>query len=89
MDVGQALLHDPEDGGFSFPGQPAHGLVVGKANFNLAAFGEAIHIPGESGSQPGLVQQRRMQQVRHGAQLAGEFIDEENAIGDRPAEIGT
>ena len=81
MHVGQRFLHDAEDGGFTFAGQAAQ--VRGRFQFhrNVAAFGKFFDEPAQRGVQTHFVEQRRMQQVRDGAQVVGHVAQDFQAIG--------
>ena len=61
MNVGQALLQDPEQRKFERTGQAAQVFRHIQTGLNAAAFRETLHIPFRRGSETSLIQQRRMQ----------------------------
>ena len=81
MHVGEGFLDDAEDGGFTFAGQAAQVRGQFQFHLNVAAFGKFFDEPAQRGAQTHFVEQRRMQQVRDGAQVVGHIAQDFQAIG--------
>src|SRR3984957_7008484 len=69
--VGERFLHDAEDGGFAFAGEAAEVRRQLDFDRNVAALGKFFDEPAQRRLQTHFVEQRRMQQVRDGAQVIG------------------
>src|ERR1700730_788414 len=80
MDIGKTLLHDSENRSFEFSGEASNGGVKTKVNLDFAALGESFDIPAHCGEQAGLVEQRRVQQMRHRAQVPGQLFNQAQAF---------
>ena len=77
LNVGEAFLHDAEECDFDGLRQAAEVLGKDEFGFNAAAFTEAVNIFLEGGDQAKFIEQRRMQQVGEGANLAGHLLEED------------
>ena len=84
MYVGESLLHNPENCGFDFIRKPAQVRREIEINGYFASFGEALDEPLNGGGQASLIQQRWVQQVRHGAQFLRHFAHQFKALLTRP-----
>ena len=83
VNVGQALLHDAENCGFHVRGEAAQVLGYFELNFDLAAFRKSLDVPVQSRAQADFVQQRRMQQVRNGADFSADLLHQFRVLRDR------
>ena len=64
MNVGQTLLHDAEYHQLHFAGESAEVFRNFQRDIQLAALVQALNVPKQRSGKPGLVQQRRVQQIR-------------------------
>src|ERR1700678_1091008 len=80
-DIGQCFLNDPEGCGLYLRRQPwkIPGLNL-ERRFDAAALGKSIHIPGKRRLQTNLIEQRRMQEMRHCADLLNRAINNLNDL---------
>src|ERR1700722_14815782 len=79
--VGERFLHDAEDGGFTFAGEASEVRRQLDFDRNVAALGKFLDEPAQRGLQTHFVEQRRMQQVRDGAQVIGHVAQDFQAVG--------
>src|SRR5208282_2972651 len=75
LNVGQAFLDDPEEGRLSFLGQPAKSGRNSHLHPDAAPLAESLSVFLYCGGQSQLIEQRRMQQVRECADLAGHVLE--------------
>src|SRR5580693_3722574 len=80
MDVGEAFLHDAEYRGFEIARETAEIGGQIEVDPNTAAFGKSFEIEAQGGGKANFIQQRRMKQVRNGAELFREFGDDVDAF---------
>jgi hypothetical protein len=73
VNVGEALLHNSKQSDFEVTREPPKIIGQFQVDIDFAPFAEAIDIPLEGGLQTDFVKQRRVQQVRNGADLAREL----------------
>jgi hypothetical protein len=81
LNVGKTLLHDPKESGFGVLGQTGEAGLEIQLNGDAAAFAEPLGIFLDGGNEAELVEERRMQEVRKGANLAGHFFKQAAGFG--------
>lgn len=82
VDIRQALLKNSEDSHLDVPRQPSDVGLNFSIHANAAAFGESLHVPFDGGLQSHLLEHRRIQEIRDGANLADAFVRNPNAFGE-------
>src|ERR1700687_4683091 len=87
MNIGETLLHGPENRRFRLAPEPPKILWDLQIHFNLAPFGESLDIPMESRSKSGFIQQRWMKQVGNRADLSTEFLYQSRTVVNRIGEL--
>ena len=90
MDVGQALLHDPEQRRLDHLGQPAGALRLGQGEIDAdaAAVGEPLRVPAHGRPQVPLLEGGRVQEVRQGPHLAAALLRQLDAVAQLLARHG-
>src|SRR3979411_2484309 len=88
MDIRQALLHYPDKGRYQLLGETPEIIGEFGLNLNLAALCKSLNVPAESRSESGLVQQRRMKQVRDGAHFLAHFLHHRLALAQGVGCLG-
>ena len=78
--IGERFLHDAEDGDLHLVGKPPEFGGKLEVHINPAALGESFHEPAQRRFQSGLVEQRRMEQVRHGAEFLRQLAHQTQSI---------
>src|SRR5579863_2069876 len=80
--VGQSFLHNSKNGRLQLRRQTRKLLWLHfKFRLDAAALVEAIQVPGDSRPQADLIQQGRMEQVRHGSNLLNSSVDDAACFG--------
>ncbi len=88
MNVCKTLLHGTENRRFRLTRQPLKTRGDFQIHFDLAAFGESIDVPVESGRKSRFVEQRWMEQVGDGADLSTEFLYQSRTVVNRTGSLG-
>src|SRR5258708_20660146 len=88
MNICKTLLHGTENRRFRLTRQPLKTRGDFQIHFDLAAFGESIDVPVESGRKSRFVEQRWMEQVGDGADLSTEFLYQSRTVVNRTASLG-
>ena len=81
MNVGQTLLYHTKYRGLEFWREPPQILRNFQSHRNLAPLGKSLDKPTNGRRKTSLVKQRRMQQVRDGAQLLRQLLNQMQAFG--------
>src|ERR1700674_2114984 len=80
MNIGETLLHGPENRRFRFAAEPLKIRGDLQIHLNLAAFGESVCVPAESRSESRFIQQWGMEQVENRADLSTEFLYQSRTV---------
>src|SRR5579864_410730 len=76
VNVGETLLNKPKDCDFHLVRESAELRWNLEVDFDVAAFREAVHIPAQSRCKAGDVKQRWVSQMRNGANLFADLLNE-------------
>ena len=82
MNIGEALLHNAENGKLRIFGQTRKVLRDFKLGVDFTAFGKSLDIPTKRRCKTNLIQQGRMQQVRNGTNLLARLRDHRSIFRD-------
>src|SRR4030081_1281046 len=87
MNIGETLLHGPENRRFRFAREPLKIRGDLQIHLNLAPFGESIDVPAESRSKSRFIQERGMEQVGNRADLSTEFLYQSRTVVNRISSL--
>jgi hypothetical protein len=88
MNIGKAFLQNPEQDEFTVSGRALHSFRDIAIDLNPAAAGKSLDKPTSGGSDAGFIEQRRMQEVRCGANFLQGLIGERIQIIHQGLKIG-
>ncbi len=87
MNVRQAFLDCAEEGNFHLLGQASEIVGDVESRVNVAALGEAIHVPANCRSKTDLVEQGRMKKMRDCADLFTDLVDHHLVFVDHASDF--
>src|SRR5207302_9480184 len=88
MHVGETLLDNTEQRQLEFAAEASKIFWNFKLNLDLTALRKTGNVPAQSGEQAYFVEQRRMKQIREGADLAQGFVQKRITFVEELEEIG-
>src|SRR6266567_8772187 len=89
VNVREALLNDPENGGFQILRETPQILWQIEINCDLAAFGKPIQVRTKTRGEPNFIQQWWMKQMGDGAQFSRQFLYQTDTFPDCLGSAGS
>src|SRR5258708_38382752 len=88
MNIGETLLHRPENRSFRLALEPFKIRGYFQIHINLATLGESLYVPPKSRGKSSFIQQRRTQQAGNCADLFAGLPDQSRAVVVRMGGLG-
>src|SRR5215470_14054046 len=82
VNISKTFLHDAENVSFRLAGERFSLDLAVQRDFDPAPRAEFSQIPLQRHVQPGVIQKRRMEEVRNGANALKDLIDQGTVFGD-------
>jgi hypothetical protein len=89
VNVREALLNDPKNGGFRILLETSQILWQLQIDSDLAAFCKPLQVRTKTRGEPNFIEQGWMQQMRDGAQFSRQFLYKTNTLPDCLGSMGS